>query len=99
MFRKDREWLGTRLILERVAAAWGVDVDALSARRRGWEGKGVAAYFLVKYGGLTRRACAPLIGLTSGMGVGYQILKVVKQMETDPVFARRIAKMEAQLEK
>jgi hypothetical protein len=31
--------------------------------------------------------------------VGYQILKVVKQMETDPLFARRIAKMEHNLKK
>ena len=59
----------------------------------------MAAFLLEKYGGLSRRASAPLIGISSGVGVAYQILKMAEQAKADPDMASRLAKVETQLEK
>ncbi len=99
MFRKERAFVDAQTILRIVAKAWNVPAAALAARRRNWSGKGMAAFMLEKYGGLSRRACAPLIGISSGVGAAYQILKMVEQAKADPAMAARLAKVEAQLEK
>jgi hypothetical protein len=99
MFRKERAFVDAQTILRIVAKAWDVHVEDLLVRRRNWSGKAMAAFMLEKYGGLSRRACAPLIGISSGVGVAYQILKMGEQAKADPAMAARLSKVEAQLEK
>jgi putative transposase len=97
--RPDRRCLEAGAVLTRVAALWGMKADDLTVCRRDWPGRGVAAHMLEKYAGLTRRACAPLIGLASGMGVNYQIKQTLARLKTDATLARQVAKVEAQLER
>ena len=98
-FRPERKRLEAGVVLARVAGLWGMKTADLAVRRRDWAGKGVAAHMLEKYGGLTRRACAPLIGLQSGMGVAYQIRQALARMKADAGLARKVGKLEVQLER
>ncbi len=98
-FRQERGVLSVEAVMGRVAAGLGVKAEELKARRHGWAGKGVAALMLEKYAGLTRRACAPWIGLTSGMGAGYQIRQAVIRLKHDPKLKRQVEKLDSFFEK
>ena len=98
-FRKERGLLAAESVATRVAALWGLKAESLKARRYRWVGKGVAALMLETYAGLTRRACAPWIGMTSGMGVGYQIRQAMNRMSRDPALKRQVNTLEAIFEK
>ena len=65
ILRTDAKGLDAKGLLKGL----GMKAADMAVHRRDWAGKGVAAHMLEKYGGLTRRACAPVIGLKSGMGV------------------------------
>lgn len=93
-FRFDHPRVEPSKIAARVASAWGIKEADFTARRRDWEGKGVLAMMLGKYGGLTRRACASWLGVTSGNAVGYQIRQTLARMETDSRLKRRVEKLE-----
>jgi hypothetical protein len=99
MFRKERVYLKPEEVIKRVAGEWGMEENELVLQRRAWKVKGAAAYLLEKYAGLSRRACAPWIKVTNGSGVAYQIGQALKNVRQDPVFARKVAKLEKQLEK
>jgi REP element-mobilizing transposase RayT len=98
-FRPVRRWLEPGAVLVRVAALWGMKAEELTVCRRDWPGRGLAAHMLEKYAGLTRRECAPWIGLASGMGVGYQIKQALARLKTDAGLVRQVAKVEAQFER
>jgi putative transposase len=99
MFRKERIFLRPEVVIKRVADEWGMEENELVLQRPAWKVKGAAAYFLEKYAGLTRRACAPWIKVANGSGVAYQIGQALENVRRDPVFARRVAKLEHLFEK
>ena len=98
-FRMERGLLPAESVATRVAALWELKAEELKTRRYRWAGKGVAALMLEKYAGLTRRACAPWIGMTSGMGVGYQIRQALSRLKRDPALKRQVDKLEAIFDK
>jgi len=54
---------------------------------------------LQKYSGLTRRACAPWVGVSSGNAVGYQIRQALVRMAEDSKLKRKIERLEAEIKK
>ena len=96
-FRPEGGRVAPERVLEVVSALWGMKAEEMAVRRPGWPGKGVAAWMLEKYAGLTRRAIGPKLGIGSGTGVAYQIRQVMTRMRTDRLLARQVADAERQL--
>lgn len=84
-------------ILGMVAKEAGVGIEALRARRRGTALKAVTAWLLGRYGGLTQRDMAPLLGLTSGSSVSCQMRRVPELLATDAGVKRLMARAERAL--
>ena len=99
LFRVSRNSGNPQEIVEAVAEEWKMSMPVFLQRRRGCQAKGVAAWMLEKHAGLTRRAIAPLVGIESGTGVGYQIRQAMERAKTDTPFARHVQKIEQVLVK
>jgi hypothetical protein len=98
-FRPERPRVEAGEVATRVAGLWGLKAEDLKLSCRGWEGKGILALMLEKYAGLTRRACSPWIGTTTGMSVNYQVSKALRSLDADPKLRKRLSKLEATLER
>jgi len=83
------------MILASVALAAGMTVADLKARRRSCIWKGIAAKLLVTQAGMTRRECAPWLGVRFGSAVGYQIKHAEGMLKSDARLARKVARMES----
>jgi transcriptional regulator with XRE-family HTH domain len=75
-------------ILEAVAAAGGVAVDAVLSRRRDSPLKAIAASLLVRHAGLTQRDIAQLLGMRSGSSVSHQLRRLRGALIADQRVAR-----------
>lgn len=96
-FRPAGGRVAPETVLNVIAKLWGVKPSELAKRRPGWPGKGVAAWMLEKYAGLTRRAIGPKLGIGSGTGVAYQIRQATEQTRSDRRLERLVADAERQL--
>ena len=95
-FRRVQRSVPASLILERVCAFYGMAVEQLRTRRMNDRFKPVAAWLLTKFGGLTQREIATLLGLKTGAAVCLQ-LKRLKE-ETWPGLQEDLIVLESQIQ-
>jgi REP element-mobilizing transposase RayT len=86
-------------VVSAVCRVAGLRSEELQKRRRDCIWRGVAAGLLCKRAGLTRRACAELLGLRSGAAVSYHVLKVENKTTSDKRLVSQIAKIEKRIKK
>jgi DNA-directed RNA polymerase specialized sigma24 family protein len=81
-------------VLSAVAEAAGVGIEELSRRRRESPLKAMTLFLLARHTGLTQREIAPLLGLTSGASVSWQIRRIPEMFKQDPGLERLAVKAE-----
>jgi REP element-mobilizing transposase RayT len=86
-------------VLETVAEAFGVTREELANRRRASPQKALAAFMLVRFGGLTQREIGPLLGLRSGSSVSCQVRRYRASFEREERLVRLIRRIERSLRK
>jgi putative transposase len=97
-FRRIVAPLDSSVVLAEVARVFGVEVAALSQRRRGSALKAVAARCLLRYAGQTQRAAAALLGLTTGAAVSAQVKRLQDLARGDRKLRWKMAELETTLE-
>jgi len=90
LLRRATRPLETGNVLAEVAQAFGVEVGELKRRRRTSALRGVAAWLLVKYSGLTQRDAAAVLGVGTGAAVSIQIRKAQAWALKDAQLRKRI---------
>jgi hypothetical protein len=83
--------------LAAVAQVLGVGVEALKVRRRASVARGVAAWALVKYAGMTQRAAAKELGLSTGAGISQQLKKWQSGLIENPSWQIILAELDGKL--
>ena len=86
-------------VISAVCRVAGLKAEELLKRRRDWIWRGVTASLLCKHSGLTRRACAALLGLKSGAAVSYHVLKAERKATMDKWLVSQVTKMENRIKK
>ena len=97
-FRKVAGPIPAGDILKAVAEAFGVEQDDILRRRRNTPMRGVAARLLCRYGGMTQRAVAELLGLRTGGAVSYQIRKLQGEMSRQRELSRVVGRLQDDLQ-
>jgi len=98
-FRRQLGHVSPERVLAVIGEAFAMQEADLRRRRRGCEARAVAAKMLCKYGGLTRRVAAGVLGLRSGQAVTWQIRKL-DELLGDPAngdFGRLVQSLESAL--
>jgi hypothetical protein len=98
-FRRVKGGIPAETILQAVGAVAGVAVKALTTRQRDSRWRAVAARMLCRYGGLTQRAAAPILGVRTGVAVSCQLRKLSQLLESDKALRERLRRIERQLDK
>jgi len=98
-FRRVGRMLPVETILEAVASAAKVAPEDLRVRRRDSRWRAVASRLLCRYGGLTQRAAAALLGVKSGVAVSCQIKTLSRLMESDDDLCRTVRGLEQCLDR
>ena len=75
----------------------GMEVKELQRRQRGSPARALASRMLMKYGGLTQRAVAPLMGLGTGAAVSIQVRKLAELAASDRRLRKQIARLDRRL--
>jgi len=96
-FRRMTVAIPSHEIIAAVAAAFGVRRDDVLRRRRSAPIRGVAATLLCRYGSLTQRKAAEVLGLSTGAAVGYQIRTLRLQRSRDRQLDRLVARLQRDL--
>ena len=97
-FRHVRKALAPDSILAVVAATGGLDPKALAVRQADCRWRAVAARMLCRYGGLTQRAAASILGVQTGVAVNCQLRKLTHLLKSDAALCRTIEKIEKMLD-
>ena len=97
--RRAGQVLPAEAILEMVASASKVRPAELRVRRRDSRWRAVASRLLCRYGGLTQRAVAVLLGVKSGVAVSCQIKKLNRLMESDDELRQVVCAVEQRLDR
>ena len=97
-FREKAESLSSDVVIDAVCSKFGVDKEYLRMRQRGCMIRPVAAYLLCKFTGMTQRAVASELNLTSGAAIGRQIRGLLKALAMDGTLKRKVEKVTAGLE-
>lgn len=82
------------VILCTVAQCGKVKKEELNIRSRDSRLRAVASLMLCKYGGLTQREAALMLGLTTGVAVSCQLKKLQRLQETDPSLRRLVTQLD-----
>lgn len=82
-----------------VESVSGVGRKELVVQQRDCRWRAVAARMLCRYGGLTQRAAAKMLGMRTGVGVSCQLKRLVELATTDQAFDKIIRKIERQLDR
>jgi len=98
-FRRVSRVVPAETILQVVGAVCGVDPKALTTRQRDSRWRAVAARMLCRYGGLTQRAAAPLLGVRTGVAVSCQVRKLAQLLESDEALREKMRRTETRLDK
>jgi putative transposase len=98
-FRRVKGGVPAETILQAVGAVAGVDVKELTTRQRDSRWRAVAARMLCRYGGLTQRAVAPLLGVRTGVAVSCQLRNLARLLKSDKALEQRLLRIERQLDK
>ena len=97
-FRREGGFYPVENVLE--VALEVLDADPTSLKKRGMNSmvRPVAAYALCRYGGLTQRQAAEVMGLRSGVAVSLQIKKLHEQMDSDRRLKAMLGNIRSRLE-
>jgi hypothetical protein len=87
------------MILQVVGAVAGVEVKGLTRRQRDSRWRAVAARMLCRYGGLTQREVAPVLGVRTGVAVSCQLRKLAQLLESDKDLEGKVRRIEQKLDK
>jgi putative transposase len=98
-FRRLGQVVTPARILEAVASAAKMTPDELRIRRRDSRWRAVASRLLCRYGGLTQRAAASLLGVKTGVTVSCQLKALGRLMEADGRFSQTVERLEQCLER
>ena len=98
-YRRGGGWLRVEPILDTVARAMGVSRCQCTRQRRSAWVRPVAARMLTRYGGLTQRQAAQVLGLGTGAAVSIQVRRVQEAIAKDPAVRRHVENLERRLEK
>ena len=98
-FRRPGQVLAAERILEAVAAVAKVAPPELRIRRRDSRWRAVASRMLCRYGGLTQRAAAVLLGAKTGVAVSCQLRKLNQMMQSDEELNRAVHDLEQSLDR
>lgn len=98
-FRRVRGDVPAQTILQVVGAVAGVAVKEITTRQRDSRWRAVAARMLCRYGGLTQRAAASLLGVRTGVAVSCQLRRLAELLETDKRLAEKLRHIEQKLDK
>lgn len=97
-FRRVIEPLGSDQVLEVVGNVLGVTVEEFAQRRRNSILRGVAAWLLCKYAGLTQREAAKRLCIGTDSAVSRQIRKLKQRLAEDRSLTRKLRRIERTLE-
>jgi hypothetical protein len=98
-FRRVTGVLSGERILDVVAGGVGVERGALLVQQRDCRWRAVAARMLCRYGGLTQRAAASLLGLRTGVAVSCQLRRLAELLESDQGLQKALRRIERCLDK
>ena len=90
-FRQGR--FGAKVV-EAVAAEYGVGAEMMPERQRGTWLRPVAAKMLCRYGGLTQRAAAGMLRMTTGSAVSAQIRRLAAEQSQNRQLRRQLDRIE-----
>jgi chromosomal replication initiation ATPase DnaA len=93
-FRRVRGKQTPEAILKAVAKCARVKKEELLVRRRDSGLRAVASRMLCKYGGLTQREAASVLGVKTGVAVSCQLKKLKTLLETDQSMRRLVERLE-----
>ena len=96
-FRRAIRKVPVDLILEAVAKVAGCGKEHLTTRRRDSRWRGVASLLLCKYGGMTQREAAKILGLKCGSAVSVQVRKLREKVAGDGEMSMAFARLDRKL--
>jgi REP element-mobilizing transposase RayT len=97
-FRRTVRGLDVERILTVVESVSGVAREELLVQQRDCRWRAVAARVLCRYGGLTQRAAAKVLGMRTGVAVSCQLRRLTELAAMDKALRRTIEKIEAELD-
>lgn len=89
--------LDTEMVVETVCRHFGEARESVGRRTRGGWLRAVVARMLSRYGGLTQREIAPLLGVRTGKAASVQLSRLAIAIEKDRRLARQVADIEKDL--
>jgi REP element-mobilizing transposase RayT len=98
-FRRAGPVLSAERILAAVASAAKVTPAELRIRRRDSRWRAVASRMLCRYGGLTQRKVADILGVKTGVAVSCQMKKLSRLLESDEALGQAVRKLEQHLDR
>ena len=98
-FRRVGNVLPAQRILAVVAAVVGVKANDLTVRQRDNRWRAVTARMLCRYGGLTQRRAAGILGVRTGVAVSCQLRKLTGLLQSDPGLQEEVSRVERRLKK
>ena len=96
-FRQTIRRVSEDVILDAVARTAGVRKEYLTERHRGSMWRAVASSMLCKYGCVTQREAAKILGLRSGVAVSCQLTKLRELLANDGDISRIVARLDRRL--
>ncbi|MDA3923453.1 MAG: hypothetical protein PF904_01985 [Kiritimatiellae bacterium] len=97
-FRDQVEAIPPDVVVDAVCNVFGVDKEYICTRQRGCMIRPVTAQMLCRFSGMTKRAVAEVLNLSSGAAVGSQIRKLMKVQKDDDALKSKVKKIETCLE-
>ena len=98
-FRQVRTAMAADTILAVVAATAGIDPKDLGMRQPDCRWRAVAARMLCRYGGVTQRAAASMLGVRTGVAVSCQLRKLTQLLQSDAALRRAMEQIEKCLDR
>ncbi len=97
--RKVVQYLSRKQVLSITAEALNVSVESFQKKRRNSMLRGIAAWMLCRYAGLTQRAAAAELTLSSGTAVGQQLKKLKAVIAKNRQLRKQVEGVESLLKK
>ncbi len=98
-FRRIGRTLSAERVIGVVAAFAGMDPEDLVIRQNDCRWRAVAARMLCRYGGLTQRTTATILGVRTGVAVCCQLRKLATLLQSDKDLANKVCRIEGRLDK
>lgn len=98
-FRRIVRTLPAERIIEVVASFAGMDPKDLVIRQNDCRWRAVTARMLCRYGGLTQRAAATILGVRTGVAVCCQLRKLTGLLQSDKDLTTKVCLIERRLNK